>query len=76
MAASIAAGLASAAPKLMFSVTLAENRVGSSNAQPIRARSCGRASCRMSVPSSRIGPGGDVGQPGDQLQQGGLAGPG
>ena len=55
-ASSIAAWLASTAPKLTFSLTLAENRVGSSNAQPTRVRSSGRVSSRMSVPSSRMDP--------------------
>ena len=52
----MAAWLASAAPKLTFSLTLAENKVGSSNAQPTRVRSSGSVSSRMSVPSSRMAP--------------------
>ena len=55
-AASIASSSASGAPKPTFSRTLAENRVGSSNAQLTRARSSGSGRLRMSVPSSRMAP--------------------
>ena len=55
-AARIASSVASLTPKPTFSRTLAENSVGSSNAQPTRLRSSGSGSSRMSVPSSVIRP--------------------
>ena len=64
---------ASGRPRVTFSLTLTENRVGSSNAQATVVRSSASGRSRMSVPSSLMLPRRGVGEADDQAEQGRLA---